>query len=105
MTATVADGFGWGTITSPWRRVDAETAVWVQTLAAGSCADAVPTGPPVVEAVCTAGVVTAPTLTVTDTDQIDYSVEPDGVDPPFVAGQTVTVTATLAGWWGRVGVG
>ncbi len=66
---------------------------------------AVPTGPPVVEAVCTAGVVTAPTLTVTDTDQIDYSVEPDGVDPPFVAGQTVTVTATLAGWWGRVGVG
>ncbi len=39
VTATVADGFGWGTITSPWRRVDAGTAVWVQTLAAGSCAD------------------------------------------------------------------
>ena len=43
------------------------------------------------------GGVTTPTLTVPTTDQIEYSVEPDGVDPPFVAGQTVTVTATLVG--------
>ena len=49
VTATVQDNHGWGTITSPWSRVNATTATLTVTLAAGSCATAQPVvtvGPP-----------------------------------------------------------
>ena len=100
VTATVLDDVRVGNdrvAVGAGQRVDAK---WTRTLPAGTCAKAVPVGPTVVEAVCTAGVVTAPTLTVTETDQIDYSVSPAG---PYMQGQTVTVTATLVG--GGAGLG
>ena len=104
VTATVTDGFGWGTISPPWQRVDAATATWTTTLAAASCAEMTPVAPSVVQAVCVAGVVTAPTLTTPSTSGITYTVAPAG---PYSQGQTVTVTATLApaggGWPANLG--
>ncbi len=94
VTATLDDGFAWGTIVSPWRRVDDVTAVWEQTLPGASCEDVTPADPTEVPAVCTGGVVTAPTLRFAVTDDIDYSATPG---EPFVQGQTVTLTATLVG--------
>ncbi len=95
VTATLDDGYAWGTIASPWRRVDDVTAVWEQTLPGASCEDVTqPADPTEVPAVCTGGVVTAPTLRFAETDDIDYSATPG---EPFVQGQTVTLTATLVG--------
>ncbi len=58
-----------------------------------------PVAPTVIQAVCVAGVVTPPTLTSPSTTGITYTVAPAG---PYVQGQSVTVTATLApagvGW-------
>ena len=52
------------------------------------------------------GGLTAPSLTFTPTtDGIAYSVEPDGVDPPFVQGQDGDVDGDVGRWWCRVGVG
>ncbi len=48
--------------------------------------------PAVTEAVCSRGVVSAPTVAVVDTDGVTSVVDPEG---PYTAGQTVTVTATL----------
>ncbi len=99
VTATVTDGFGWGTIVAPWVRVDADTAEWTATLALASCDAVTPVAPSVVEAVCVNGVVTVPTLTLPSTTGITYTVDDD---PPYEQGQSVTVTATLdpagVGW-------
>ncbi len=100
VTATVTDGFGWGTIVAPWVRVDADTAEWTATLALASCDAVTPVAPSVVEAVCVNGVVTVPTLTLpsTDGDHLHRCTD----DPPYEQGQSVTVTATLdpagVGW-------
>ena len=99
VTATVTDGFGWGTIVAPWQRVDADTATWTVTLKTSSCARVTPVAPTVVEAVCVNGVVTVPTLTLPSTTGITYTVDDD---PPYEQGGSVTVTATLdpagVGW-------
>jgi large repetitive protein len=99
VTATVQPGFGWGTVTAPWVRVNATTARLTVTLMRSSCAQRVPAAPAVVQAVCANGVVSQPTLTLATTDGITYSVDPS---PPYQAGQGVLVTATLAptgvGW-------
>ena len=92
VTATVDDGFGWGTITLPWTRVDDTTATVPLLLVAASCDVATPVAPAVTEAVCTRGQVTVPMLTLAGTDGITYAADPPG---PYAAGQSVTVTATL----------
>ena len=55
--------------------------------------------PAVTHAVCTDGVVSTPTLTMVSTDGITYDAD---ADPPYQAGATVIVTATLdaagVGW-------
>ncbi len=100
VTATVHDGFGWGTIVAPWVRVDADTAEWTATLALASCDEVTPVAPSVVEAVCVNGVVTAPTLTLAGRRR--GSPTPLIDEPPYEQGQSVTVTATLdpagVGW-------
>ena len=94
VTATVTDGFGWGQLPTGWTLVDAATATWTTTLAAASCDVVAPVAPTVAQATCTNGVVTRPTLTTPSTTGITYTVAPAG---PYVQGQSVTVTATLAG--------
>jgi hypothetical protein len=92
VTATVQDGYGWGTINTPWTRADDTTATLPLVLDGASCDQVVPVGPAVTEAVCIRGEVTAPTLAFIQTDRIAYAADPPG---PYTAGQTVTVTATL----------
>jgi large repetitive protein len=64
-----------------------------------SCDEVTPVGPALSQAVCANGVLSAPTLEVSDTDDIKYSVNPQGAYAP---GGSVVVTATLrladVGW-------
>ena len=99
VTASIDDGFEWGPMGTGWVRVDATTATFAVTLAGTSCSEVRPVAPAVTQAVCAAGVVTAPLLVLPVTDGIVYSVEPSN---GFTAGGTATVTATLnpagVGW-------
>ena len=60
-----------------------------------SCTPATPLNPAVVQATCTNGAVTAPTITPQPTPGVTYTLSPAG---PYNGTQTytVTVTATLA---------
>ena len=74
VTATVADGFGWGQLPDGWTQVDPATATWTVTLPAeSSCEQVTPVAPTVTQAVCVGGVVTAPTLTLATTTAITYA--------------------------------
>ena len=94
VTATLADGFRWGTVTAPWTWVNVTTATWTETLTAATCAQVAPVAPTVTQAVCAGGVLSPPTLALATTDRITYTVAPSG---PYAPGGTATVTATLAG--------
>ena len=74
ITATLTDGFEWGTIATPWERVDDTTATLTVTLAPASCAEAAPVEPTITQAVCASGAVSVPTLELATTDEITYSV-------------------------------
>ena len=52
VTATLEDGFGWGTVDEPWMRVDDVTATLTVTLVGTSCDERVPAAPTVTQAVC-----------------------------------------------------
>ncbi len=99
VTAILDDGFEWGQIPAGWRQVDAVTATHELVLHAASCDVVTPAAPSVIEAQCVGGVVTAPEIELARTDGITYTADPAG---PYAAGDTVTVTATLAdsgvGW-------
>src|SRR5690606_19163442 len=57
----------------------------------------VPADPIETAAVCTDGVLSAPALTLADTEGVIYAVDPAATDEsPYTAGQTITITATLA---------
>ena len=99
VTATLSDGFAWGQVGPSWTRLDTYRATISVMLVGMSCAERVPVQPAVTQAVCANGVVTAPTLTLASTDAVTYDTD---ADPPYAAGATVTVTATLdpvgVGW-------
>ena len=93
VTATLADGFAWtDPLPAGWTEVTPTTATFQITLTAATCDDVVPVAPALVQAVCVGGDVTEPTLTLPATDGITYTT---GAAPPYAAGQTVVVTATL----------
>jgi hypothetical protein len=93
VTATLADGYAWADPpTEGWTVVDPVTATFTVELAAASCAEIVPVLPDNHPAECVDGVLTPPVLTLPETEGITYSVS---ADPPYAAGQTVVVTATL----------
>ena len=99
VTATLADGFEWDQIPPGWTRVDATTATFTIELVGTSCNEIAPVAPALTQALCVAGVVWPPALTLASTDGITYTVDQSA---PYASGQTVTVTATLApagvGW-------
>ncbi len=74
-----------------WTAVGAN-AQFTVTLAAASCTTATPVNPVVVQATCSNGIVTVPTVTPATTTGITYTLSPAA---PYFAGQTVTVTATV----------
>ena len=98
VTAVLADGFEWGQL-GGWVRVDATTATLTLELVGASCEDVTPAAPELTQAVCADGVLSEPSLVLAETDDVTYTVEPEG---PYVPGDVVTVTATLAaagvGW-------
>ena len=66
--------------------------VRTRTLPATSCDAVTPVAPELTQAVCVGGVVTAPTLTLADTDVITYTAAPPD---SWVSGGGATITATL----------
>ncbi len=97
ITATVLDSFAWpDSLPAGWTHVgDHKVITYTLTLTAAECAVVSPVAPDLNQAVCTNGVVTPPTLTVPEnTTNISYSANPSS---GYVAGGTVTVTATLTG--------
>ena len=74
-----------------WTAVGAN-AQFTVTLAAAGCTTATPVNPVVVQATCSNGIVTIPTVTPATTTGITYTLSPAA---PYFAGQTVTVTATV----------
>ena len=103
VTATLGAGFAWvAPLPTGWVEVNPTTATFAVTLTAASCTPATPVAPVVVQATCTNGVVTAPTITPDSTTSVAYTLAPPG---PYDGSVTtaVTVTATLgAGFaWAR----
>ena len=98
VTATLADGYAWGNL-GAYTKTSNTTATYTETLNAASCTAVTPVAPQVNQAICRGGVLEPPTLVLADTDGITYTADPEG---PYVAGQRVTVTATLdeagVGW-------
>ncbi len=92
VTATLSDGFEWGTLPDGWDEVDLVTATYTVTLTGTSCAEVTPVLPTVTQAVCRSGLLEDPTLELATTDGITYAAAPA---PPYAPGDTVTVTATL----------
>ena len=78
-----------------WTRTSDTTATYSVTFANVACTPVAPQNPGVVQATCTNGVVTTPTITPASTSGVTYALSPPG---PYVGTTTVnvTVTATLA---------
>ena len=98
VTATLADGYGWGTLGTGWLSGASEASkTYTVILPAASCAVVTPVGPSKVDAVCRGGVLSVPTLTLPTTDKITYTVD---TPAPYAQLQQVVVTATLtSGVW------
>ena len=78
VTATLADGYGWGQLGTGWLpAANAASKMFTVILPAASCAVVTPVAPTVVDAVCRGGVASVPTLTLPTTDKITYSVDKD----------------------------
>ena len=95
VTATIIGGFAWtDPLPGGWEPTsNPSVIVFEVTLAAASCRPVTPEQPDVEQAVCRNGAVGAPTLTLPTTTDITYEAN---TAPPYRAGQTVVVTATLA---------
>ena len=76
ITATLSDGFEWGTLPAGWDEVDLVTATYAVTLTATSCAEVTPVLPTVTQAVCRSGLLEDPTLELATTDGITYAADP-----------------------------
>jgi LPXTG-motif cell wall-anchored protein len=95
VTATLADGYAWvDPLPTGWTQVDLVTATFTVTLTATTCAEVTPAAPAIGQAGCVGGALTEPTLTVPTTDGVTYTAD---APSPYAPGQTVVVTATLAG--------
>ncbi len=97
VSAVLDDGYAWGTIEEPWEPLNATTVTMPYRLVGTTCDEVTPVPPTVSQAVCAAGELQPPTLTLPElTDGISYTVDPP-IDPeaPYASGQTVVVTATL----------
>ncbi len=90
-TVTPADAEA-GTVTNIAIASDGTTTSPSATETISILLTAVLDSPALTQATCTNGVVTAPTLTLAETPGIVYTANPQ---PPYAAGQTVIVTATL----------
>ena len=108
VTATLADGYAWGTLWRRGREVERRRRRTRSTLHGTTCDEVTPVAPTVNQAVCRGGVLEPPTLELADDDGITYTADPEG---PYAAGERVTVTATfdddrgrLARQSGRAGV-
>ncbi|WP_144882193.1 LPXTG cell wall anchor domain-containing protein, partial [Isoptericola variabilis] len=94
VTAELQAGYEWGVIPGDWDEVDSTTATFTVTFDANPCQPVVPGQPDVTQAVCVDGVLVPPVLDLPDdTAAISYEADPPA---PYAAGQTVTITATLA---------
>ena len=86
VTAALSDGYAWADpLPDGWVQVGDTTVVRFElTLEAGTCT---PVTPAVRsdQAVCADGVLSAPTLVLADTDEVTYTVDPEG---PYVAGDS-----------------
>ena len=84
VTATLSDGFEWGTLPDGWDEVDLVTATYTVTLTGTSCAEVTPVLPTVTQAVCRSGSLEDPTLELATTDGITYAAAPA---PPYAPGE------------------
>ena len=94
VTATLADGYGWGTLGTGWLSGGSEASkTYTVILPAASCAVVTPVGPTWSMRCVVVGCCQAPTLTLPTTDGITYTVDPRL--GRMRSCSTVTVTATL----------
>ncbi|MGN6031112.1 MAG: hypothetical protein ACTHQE_05550 [Thermomicrobiales bacterium] len=102
VTATVKDGYGWGTLPQGWTTVDDATATFTVQLDDVQCTPVVPSDPAVTNAVCTGGALTQPSVIPAITEGVVYTLGGDVVN-----GGTVVVTATVTdGYaWGELPAG
>src|SRR6185436_1494181 len=84
VTATVLNDHGWGQVSAPWVRVDADTAELTVELVAASCDEVTPAAPSVTQALCRGGVVGDAAVTVGPTDDITYTFS---ASPAYAEGQ------------------
>jgi hypothetical protein len=106
VTATLADGYEWGTLTGDWQEINSTTATLEFDLDAVECEQVVPLAPIVTNADCTNGGLTIPTIAVQSADGITYTlsksdvaednmVAADLIIAQFAPGDTVTITAVI----------
>ncbi len=81
--------------------LQAKTSVTESVVVEIVCLETAPQTPALAQAICTDGHLVPPALTLADTPGITYTADPEG---PYMSGQTVEVTASLAeGYiWGDV---
>ena len=93
--ALLQTGYAWSQMPAGWIETSGSVAEYHVLLKAGSCQVATPVAPSVTEAVCRGGVLLPPILKMSETQGITYTASPSS-PPAYVAGQSVTVTATLS---------
>src|SRR5699024_7706069 len=89
VTATLQDGYEWGSMPTGWTKVDDATATYTVELDNVECTENTPVNPLVQSAVCTDGALTDPTITPAENDGMIYTMDGDVVN-----GGTVLLTAT-----------
>lgn len=90
VVATLTDGQEWDVFPTGWTETNPTTATYNGVIELAPCTPVAPVDPKITEAVCTGGVLVAPSVTPAETDGIVYTIE-GGVTP----GSTVLVKATL----------
>jgi hypothetical protein len=106
VTATLADGYEWGTLTGNWQRINDSTATLEFDLDLVECEQVVPLAPTVTNADCTNGGLTIPTIAVQSANGITYTmtrsnaaensmVATDLIIAQFAPGDIVTITAVI----------
>ncbi|MGC4108739.1 MAG: hypothetical protein QM753_20645 [Thermomicrobiales bacterium] len=102
VTATVKDGYGWGTMPTGWTKVNDSTATFTVELDEVECMPVVPVDPIVMNSECLGGALTSPSVIPVPTEGVVYTLSGEVVN-----GGTVTVIATVTdGYaWGTLPTG